>query len=128
MIELCKKIATKYHEGQYRLFGVEKGDPYIKHPERVAKIVESMGGTQEEICAGWLHDVIEDCDIDDYYLLELGVDPKIVHTVQLLTHDRTISYLQYILKITTNKSATCSFVFNSLIFFCFLYMQPSLIF
>jgi len=53
-------FAVEKHEGQYR-----KGSecPYIHHPIEVGTIIEEAGGTWQEISAGILHDVIEDCDV-----------------------------------------------------------------
>lgn len=53
-------FAVEKHEGQYR-----KGSetPYIHHPIEVGTIIEYAGGTWEEVSAGLLHDVIEDCGV-----------------------------------------------------------------
>lgn len=40
------------------------GEDYIVHPIRVAKIVEQFGGSDNQIAAAFLHDVVEDTDID----------------------------------------------------------------
>lgn len=37
--------------------------PYIVHPQAVARIVESVTDDEEMICAAWLHDVVEDTPI-----------------------------------------------------------------
>ncbi|WP_367946648.1 HD domain-containing protein [Virgibacillus dokdonensis] len=57
MKDKAKEFATKAHEGQWR-----KGSkaPYITHPIRVANILEEAGCSEEVICAGYLHDVVED--------------------------------------------------------------------
>lgn len=38
-------------------------EPYISHPEAVAKLVQSVPHTDEMICAAWLHDVVEDTGV-----------------------------------------------------------------
>lgn len=43
--------------GQIRKY---TGEPYITHPERVAALVELYGGNEDQICAAYLHDVVED--------------------------------------------------------------------
>lgn len=43
--------------GQIRKY---TGEPYITHPERVAALVECYGGNEDQICAAYLHDVVED--------------------------------------------------------------------
>jgi (p)ppGpp synthase/HD superfamily hydrolase len=40
------------------------GEDYIVHPIRVAKIVEQFGGSDNQIAAAYLHDVVEDTDVD----------------------------------------------------------------
>jgi len=40
------------------------GEDYIVHPIRVAKIVEQFGGSDDQIAAAYLHDVVEDTDVD----------------------------------------------------------------
>lgn len=38
------------------------GEPYIVHPIRVAELVKKFGGTTEQVCAAFLHDVVEDVE------------------------------------------------------------------
>lgn len=57
-IQLCSEYATINHEGQYRK---DRKTPYIVHPARVASLVAQNGGSYIEICAAWLHDILEDC-------------------------------------------------------------------
>ena len=40
------------------------GEDYIVQPIRVAKIVEQFGGSDDQIAAAFLHDVVEDTDVD----------------------------------------------------------------
>ena len=58
MIEKAYMFAKKKHEGQYR----KSGEAYIYHPMNVALILISVYADYETICAGLLHDVLEDCD------------------------------------------------------------------
>jgi (p)ppGpp synthase/HD superfamily hydrolase len=46
--------------GQLRKYTYE---PYIVHPAEVAGIVASIGGTESQIAAAWLHDVVEDTGV-----------------------------------------------------------------
>ncbi|UOR10523.1 HD domain-containing protein [Halobacillus amylolyticus] len=57
MIEKAKAFATKAHQGQKR----KNSDvDYIVHPVRVAHTLEAAGCDAVVICAGYLHDVVED--------------------------------------------------------------------
>ena len=61
-VEVIKKAyeyAKKLHEGQYR----QSGEPYINHPLNVAYILADMHADRDTICAGLLHDVLEDTEI-----------------------------------------------------------------
>lgn len=50
------EFAEKAHEGQMR----SSGEPYIVHPVSVAYILLDLGMDTDTICAGMLHDVVED--------------------------------------------------------------------
>ena len=53
------EFAEKCHLGQYR----ESGEEYITHPLAVANILANMHADRDTVCAGLLHDVIEDCGV-----------------------------------------------------------------
>ncbi len=56
MIEKAYKIANDAHHDQLR----KSGEPYIIHPLYVAIILADLELDKETICAGILHDVVED--------------------------------------------------------------------
>jgi len=58
VIEKAYLFAKKKHEGQYR----KSGEAYIYHPMNVALILTTIYADYETISAGFLHDVLEDCD------------------------------------------------------------------
>ena len=61
-VEIIKKAyicADTFHNGQLR----ESGEPYIIHPLNVAYILADMKADRDTVCAGLLHDTIEDTNL-----------------------------------------------------------------
>ncbi|MCI1735690.1 MAG: bifunctional (p)ppGpp synthetase/guanosine-3',5'-bis(diphosphate) 3'-pyrophosphohydrolase [Bacilli bacterium] len=56
LIEKAYRFADLKHQGQMR----KSGDPYVTHCIGVAKILSDLGAGPKTICAGFLHDTIED--------------------------------------------------------------------
>lgn len=52
------RLAHEYHSGQKR----DSGEDYITHPIAVSCILLELGMDTDTICAGLLHDVVEDTD------------------------------------------------------------------
>ncbi len=97
-IERALEIATRAHRGQLDL----DGKPVILHPLTVGL----MGTNTDEIVAGFLHDVVEDCDYTFEYLLEQGIPAHIVDTLRLLTHSKAETYDTYLEHIATSGNRT----------------------
>jgi len=57
-------LAEDAHKFQKRL----SGEPYFIHPFNVALILADLGLDSETICAGLLHDILEDTSIEESYL------------------------------------------------------------
>lgn len=55
-VKQAYELAEKAHESQTRL----SGEPYVSHPIEVAFILVDLGMDTDSICAGLLHDVVED--------------------------------------------------------------------
>lgn len=101
--DLAARIATKAHEGQTRW---DKTTPYITHPQAVARALIEEGYWDEEyVAAAWLHDVIEDTDVTENYLVAKGVNPWTVQAVMVLTKTDDVNYLDYILAVGGNDIA-----------------------
>lgn len=60
------------------------GKPYIGHLLRVS---DRLNEPTEKV-AGLLHDVIEDTDVTEKDLLEVGIPQEIIDIVKIVTHDK----------------------------------------
>lgn len=94
---LARAIAEKAHADQ-----VDKaGEPYIGHPAHVAASVE---GDKAKAVA-WLHDVVEDTSTTFDDLRAAGVDDEVLAALELLTHDKSAPYMEYVAAIKKNDLA-----------------------
>ena len=59
IIIAAESLARKAHKGQKQV----TGKPYFEHPLEVSIILRSWNQDEEVISAGYLHDVVEDCNI-----------------------------------------------------------------
>ena len=88
-----KKIRAAYecaagaHEGQKR----RNGEPYIIHPVAVAEIIVEMGLDTDSICAGLLHDCIEDTQFD-YRAIENKFGTSVAELVDGVTRLGMLRY------------------------------------
>lgn len=68
LIKIAELFAKRSHSGMMRKDDIT---PQSKHLEDVVSRMKSIGIVDEELlCAGWLHDIIEDTNIDFDYLFE----------------------------------------------------------
>ncbi|MDQ8205500.1 hypothetical protein [Pelagicoccus sp. SDUM812003] len=95
---LAERIARDAHAGQFRRDGER---PYIVHPEAVASRVE----TPEEKAVAWLHDVIEDTELEATHLQEAGVPAPVLDAVALLSKRPGLSYEDYLKGVRQNPLA-----------------------
>lgn len=59
IVKRAYEYADTLHKGQMR----QSGEPYISHPLNVAYILAEMHADKDTICAGLLHDTLEDTNI-----------------------------------------------------------------
>ena len=90
LIKKAYEIAKDNHDGQYR----KSGDPYVQHPIEVAYLLTTLKTGPATICAGLLHDVLEDTEMTrEDMIREVGED--ITNLVDGVTK---ISKLKYMTK------------------------------
>ena len=89
-------IAYNAHMGQVDKSGVS----YIFHPFHLA---ESMD-TEDECIVALLHDVVEDTNVT-FEDLEKEFSSNVIEALKLLTHDKSVPYDEYVLKIKDNPIA-----------------------
>ena len=97
-VELALQIALDAHEGQVDL----DGKPAILH----ALAVGLAGENLTEMCGGFLHDVVEDSRYTFDDLRRMGVALKIIRALQVLTHDKSVPYMDYIRNIEASGNDT----------------------
>lgn len=90
------KIAYNAHLGQVDKSGI----PYIYHPIHLAEQME----TEEECIVALLHDTVEDTEIT-FEQLEKEFSDTVIEALKLLTHDKSIEYMDYVRKIKSNSIA-----------------------
>ncbi len=85
---LAEKFAEKAHSeiGQLRKY---TNDPYIVHPRNVAYLVKIIGGTEDMICAAYLHDVLEDVYPHNSLFSHLSIEENFGERVAMLVDELT---------------------------------------
>ena len=79
----------------------KSGMPYVFHPFHLA---ESMTDEYTTTVA-LLHDVVEDTDYTLSDLKDMGFPEKVTDALALLTHDKSVPYMEYVEKIKQNPVA-----------------------
>lgn len=96
-LEQALIIAAQAHRGQTD----KEGLPYITHPLRVMHNVE---GLDAQIVAV-LHDVVEDTSVTLDDLRRDGFSESIIEAVRCVTHERDVSYAEYVIRCKANPLA-----------------------
>lgn len=95
-IDIALRIATSAHAGQLD----RDGYPVILHPLTVGL----MGHTDEEMMAGFLHDVVEDTSYSFEDLLHEGIPTGVVNALRILTHQPGTDYFDYVQSIIDSQN------------------------
>lgn len=107
---IALSVATQLHENQKR----KGGSPYIIHPLEVASYLINLNVDQDVIIASAiLHDVIEDCNIENPYkdlAQKYSLDKEVIDIVLLLTKAKDYKETdpteeKYYERIKSNKKA-----------------------
>lgn len=99
-IEAAAVFAAIKHGDQKR----KTGEPYLIHPIAVATILMSIGMDADTVCAGLLHDTLEDTDTTEEELAttfgkEVGDMVQAVTKISKITHDKSIQEAETIKKM-----------------------------
>lgn len=81
MIESAMALALNAHRGQVRKGG---HIPYIMHPIEVGLILSQAGCRDETICAGFLHDILEDTSMD-IGLVKAELGERVKELIEFMT-------------------------------------------
>ena len=95
--KMALRLCFQAHKDQ-----LDKGGmPYVFHPFHLA---EQMLDEDTTVLA-LLHDVVEDTPYTLADLAAMGVSPKVLEALALMTHDSAIPYMDYVAKIKANPLA-----------------------
>lgn len=89
-------VAYNAHIKQFDKAGV----PYIYHPIHLAEQMD----TEIECIVALLHDVVEDTSVT-FEMLERDFPKEVIEALKLLTHNKTIEYMDYIKNLKENSIA-----------------------
>ena len=91
-VETALMIMNQAHAGQMDKSGKE---PEVLHPMAVGL----MGKNEAEMVVGFLHDVVEDSDMTFEDLASYGIKDEYIEAIKVLTHDKSVPYMDYIASI-----------------------------
>ena len=89
-------IAYNAHQGQVDKSGI----PYIYHPIHIAEQMQ----TEEECIVALLHDTVEDTNVT-FETLEKEFSKEVIEALKLLTHDKSVDYMDYVKNLKNNPIA-----------------------
>ena len=97
MTKKALKICFEIHKNQVDKSGL----PYVFHPFHLAEQMDD----EISVCCALLHDVVEDSDMTLRDLRAMGFPEEVVEVLSLLTHDKSVPYMDYINEIKKNPVA-----------------------
>ena len=97
LLRLAEMTAIDAHTGQVDI----GGHSYIEHPKRVANSVDCL----EQKIVAWLHDVLEDTELTEDDLRKLGFTESIIHSIKLLTKNKSVDYEEYLWILKRDRNA-----------------------
>lgn len=99
MTKKALKLCFEAHKNQ-----TDKGGmPYVFHPFHLAEQMTD----ENVVIVALLHDVVEDSMISVDDISNMGFNAEICTALRLMTHCKTVSYMDYIQKIKENPLAKC---------------------
>lgn len=99
MFDKAMFIAAREHLGMRD----KGGHAYILHPMRIAMRLRTSD--EELLSIAILHDVVEDSKLTFVDLIAEGFSTRVVNALRLLTHQKGVSYKQYIENMRHNRDA-----------------------
>lgn len=97
MTKKALKISFNAHKDQVDKNGI----PYVYHPFHLAEQMDDEYST----CVALLHDVVEDSDFALNDLIDAGFPKEITDAVALMTHDKSVPYMDYVAQIKKDPTA-----------------------
>lgn len=97
MTKKALRLSFDAHKDQVDKSGI----PYVYHPFHLAEQMES----EETVTVALLHDVVEDTDYTIEDIIAMGFPKPVTDALALMTHDKTVPYMDYVAKIKTNPIA-----------------------
>ncbi len=97
MTKKALKLCFEAHKNQTD----KSGMPYVFHPFHLAECMTDEYTTTVAL----LHDVVEDTDYTLSDLKDMGFPEKVTDALALLTHDKSVPYMEYVERIKQNPIA-----------------------
>lgn len=101
LVEEARKFAINAHDGQKDRIGT---DYFASHVEVVANYTREYGGSVTQVAAAYLHDTVEDTDVN-VELIDFLFGDEVADIVDALTKRAGETYNQFICRVTKTPPA-----------------------